>query len=83
MQLQHETNLLNILVVLHTCYYLHLPLLEFPLYISVTCTAYILYNHQFFCLSSNVAYEACGDRIIVCNIFCLCDSIQSGKLVTI
>ena len=49
MQLQCETNLLNIWAVLHTCYYLHWPLLEFPLYIGDTCTPYILYNHQFFC----------------------------------
>ena len=49
MQLQCETNLLNILAVLCTCYYLHLPLLEFPLYIGDTCTAYKLYNPRYFC----------------------------------
>ena len=49
MHLQCETNRLNILAVLHTFYYLHLPLLEFPLYIGDTCTAYILYNPHFFC----------------------------------
>ena len=49
MLFQHETNFLDILAVLHICYYLHSPLLEFPLYIGHTCTAYILYNPRFFC----------------------------------